>query len=73
MPEIGDFKDVGFTESLVKVGNAVVEGLPLIIVETDKASMETRSPQTGMLPSKDYVAGLVYESLCGGAEKVSWL
>ncbi|WP_065836558.1 dihydrolipoyllysine-residue acetyltransferase [Pseudomonas syringae] len=51
MPDIGDAKDVGVIEILVKVGNAVVEGQPLIIVETDKASMEIPSPQTGVLQS----------------------
>ncbi|WP_448092254.1 dihydrolipoyllysine-residue acetyltransferase [Pseudomonas lini] len=51
MPDIGDAKDVGVIEILVKAGNAVVEGQPLIIVETDKASMEIPSPQAGVLQS----------------------
>lgn len=40
MPDIGDAKDVGVIEILVKAGDAVLEGQTLIIVETDKASME---------------------------------
>lgn len=51
MPDIGDAKDVGVIEIPVKVGDAVVEGQTLIIVETDKASMEIPSPQTGVLQS----------------------
>ena len=51
MPDIGDAKDVGVIEIPVKAGDAVVEGQTLIIVETDKASMEIPSPQTGVLQS----------------------
>jgi pyruvate dehydrogenase E2 component (dihydrolipoamide acetyltransferase) len=51
MPDIGDAKDVGVIEILVKAGDAVLEGQTLIIVETDKASMEIPSPQTGVLQS----------------------
>lgn len=51
MPDIGDAKDVGVIEVLVKVGDAIVEGQNLITVETDKASMEIPSPHTGVLQS----------------------
>ncbi|NQD92812.1 dihydrolipoyllysine-residue acetyltransferase [Pseudomonas sp. CrR25] len=51
MPDIGDAKDVGVIEILVKVGDAIVEGQNLITVETDKASMEIPSPHTGVLQS----------------------
>ncbi|MHC8286068.1 dihydrolipoyllysine-residue acetyltransferase [Pseudomonas sp. XS1P51] len=51
MPDIGDAKDVGVIEILARAGDAVVEGQTLIIVETDKASMEIPSPQTGVLQS----------------------
>jgi pyruvate dehydrogenase E2 component (dihydrolipoamide acetyltransferase) len=51
MPDIGDAKDVGVIEIPVKAGDAVVEGQTLIIVETDKASMEIPSPYTGVLQS----------------------
>jgi pyruvate/2-oxoglutarate dehydrogenase complex dihydrolipoamide acyltransferase (E2) component len=51
MPDIGDAKDVGVIEIPVKAGDAVVEGQTLIIVETDKASMEIPSPHTGVLQS----------------------
>lgn len=51
MPDIGDAKDVGVIEILVKAGDAVLEGQTLIIVETDKASMEIPSPQAGVLHS----------------------
>lgn len=51
MPDIGDAKDVGVIEILVSAGDTVLEGQALIIVETDKASMEIPSPQTGVLQS----------------------
>jgi pyruvate dehydrogenase E2 component (dihydrolipoamide acetyltransferase) len=51
MPDIGDAKDVGVIEIQVKVGDAVVEGQTLIIVETDKASMEIPSSHTGVVQS----------------------
>lgn len=51
VPDIGDARDVGVIEILVKAGDAVLEGQALIIVETDKASMEIPSPQSGVLHS----------------------
>ncbi|MEX3772817.1 dihydrolipoyllysine-residue acetyltransferase [Pseudomonas sp. MYb118] len=51
VPDIGDARDVGVIEILVKAGDAVLEGQALIIVETDKASMEIPSPQGGVLHS----------------------
>lgn len=47
LPDIGDARDVGVIEILVRAGDAVVEGQPLIIVETDKASMEIPSTHGG--------------------------
>lgn len=51
LPDIGDARDVGVIEILVRAGDAVVEGQPLIIVETDKASMEIPSTHGGVLQS----------------------
>ncbi|MFU2325611.1 dihydrolipoyllysine-residue acetyltransferase [Pseudomonas sp. NFX98] len=51
LPDIGDAKDVGVIEILAKAGDTVVEGQTLIIVETDKASMEIPSPHGGVLQS----------------------
>ncbi|MBD9439972.1 dihydrolipoyllysine-residue acetyltransferase [Pseudomonas sp. PDM04] len=51
VPDIGDARDVGVIEILVRAGDAVLEGQALIIVETDKASMEIPSPQAGVLQS----------------------
>jgi len=43
VPDIGDFKDVGVIELLVKPGDTVKVEQGLITVESDKASMEIPS------------------------------
>ncbi|MGZ5132543.1 MAG: biotin/lipoyl-containing protein, partial [Caldimonas sp.] len=40
VPDIGDFKDVGVIELLVKPGDKVAVEQSLITIESDKASME---------------------------------
>ena len=45
VPDIGDFKDVAVIEVLVKAGESVAVDTSLIMVESDKASMEFR-PRT---------------------------
>lgn len=49
VPDIGDFKDVGIIEILVKPGDAVKAEQSLITVESDKASMEIPSSQAGVV------------------------
>jgi dihydrolipoamide dehydrogenase len=49
VPDIGDFKDVGVIEVLVKPGDAVKAEQSLITVESDKASMEIPSPLAGVV------------------------
>lgn len=49
IPDIGDFKDVSVIEVLVKSGDKVEKETSLIALETDKASIEVPSPQSGMV------------------------
>ncbi|RZS58349.1 dihydrolipoyl dehydrogenase [Sphaerotilus mobilis] len=49
VPDIGDFKDVGIIEILVKPGDTVKAEQSLITVESDKASMEIPSSHAGVV------------------------
>jgi dihydrolipoamide dehydrogenase len=49
VPDIGDFKDVGVIEVLVKPGDTVAAEQSLLTVESDKASMEIPSPGAGVV------------------------
>ena len=47
VPDIGDFKEVGVIEILVKPGDMIQKETSLITVESDKATMEIPSPIAG--------------------------
>jgi pyruvate dehydrogenase E2 component (dihydrolipoamide acetyltransferase) len=47
VPDIGDFHDVPVIEVLVKAGDAVQKDDSLIVLESDKATMEVPSPAAG--------------------------
>ncbi|HET6518827.1 MAG TPA: biotin/lipoyl-containing protein, partial [Geminicoccaceae bacterium] len=47
VPDIGDFKDVPIIEVLVKPGDEVGVDDPLIVLESDKATMEVPAPAAG--------------------------
>jgi len=47
VPDIGDFKDVGVIEVLVKPGDIVRPEQSLVTLESDKATMEIPSPAAG--------------------------
>jgi pyruvate dehydrogenase E2 component (dihydrolipoamide acetyltransferase) len=47
VPDIGDFKDVPVIEIPVKIGDIVKADDPLLVLESDKASMEVPSPAAG--------------------------
>jgi pyruvate dehydrogenase E2 component (dihydrolipoyllysine-residue acetyltransferase) len=47
VPDIGDFKNVPVIEVLVKPGQAIVKETPLIVLESEKASMEVPSTAAG--------------------------
>ena len=49
VPDIGDFKDVGVIELLVKPGDTVAVDQSLLTVESDKASMEIPSSHAGVV------------------------
>ncbi|HEV2770719.1 MAG TPA: dihydrolipoyl dehydrogenase [Solirubrobacteraceae bacterium] len=49
VPDIGDFTDVPVVEVLVSAGDEVEAEAPLIVLESDKASMEVPSPQAGTI------------------------
>jgi dihydrolipoamide dehydrogenase len=49
VPDIGDFKDVGVIEVLVKPGDSVKVEQSLITIESDKASMEIPSSHAGLV------------------------
>ncbi len=47
VPDIGDFTDVPVIEVLVSAGDTVAAEDPLIVLESDKASMDVPSPSAG--------------------------
>ena len=49
VPNIGDFKSVEIIEVLVKKGEEVNKGDPLITLESDKSSVEVPSPLSGKI------------------------
>jgi dihydrolipoamide dehydrogenase len=51
VPDIGDFKDVPVIELLVKPGDTVVKEQSLVVLESDKATMEVPSTHGGTVAS----------------------
>ena len=50
MPQLGNGVDSALIEEwLVGVGEEVAQGEPVVLIETDKASMELEAPVTGKL------------------------
>lgn len=49
IPDIGDFKKVPVIEILVAVGDEVAPEDPLIVLESDKATMEVPAPEAGTI------------------------
>ncbi|QEC47370.1 dihydrolipoyl dehydrogenase [Baekduia soli] len=47
VPDIGDFTDVPVAEILVAVGDEVAADDPLVVLESDKSSMEIPAPEAG--------------------------
>jgi pyruvate dehydrogenase E2 component (dihydrolipoamide acetyltransferase) len=57
VPDLGDFSDVEVVEVLVKVDDAIQAEAPLIVLETDKASMEVPSTHAGTIRAIDVAVG----------------
>ncbi|MDS4070090.1 MAG: FAD-dependent oxidoreductase, partial [Candidatus Competibacter sp.] len=49
IPDIGDFKGVAVIDVLVKPGDTIALEDPLIVLESDKASMEVPAPTAGVV------------------------
>ncbi len=49
VPDIGDFRDVEVIELMVGAGEKIARDQSLVLVESDKASMEIPSPQAGIV------------------------
>ena len=49
VPDIGDFKSVPVIEVLVKAGDTIKAEDPLIVLESDKATMEVPAPAAGVV------------------------
>lgn len=49
VPDIGDFDAVPVVEIMVKAGDSVQQEDPLIVLESDKATVEVPSPYTGKI------------------------
>jgi len=49
VPDIGDYKGVPVIEVLVKDGDSVEKDAPLMVLESDKATMEVPSPVAGVV------------------------
>ena len=61
IPDIGDAKDVVVVEVAVKAGQTVALDDLLVVVESDKASMEIPAPVAGRILSVDVVNGASVE------------
>jgi dihydrolipoamide dehydrogenase len=57
VPDIGDFADVPVAEILVAVGDAVAAEDPLVVLESDKSSMEIPAPEAGTVKAIKVAVG----------------
>ena len=57
VPDIGDFQDVPVIEILVKPGDEVQKEQPLLVLESDKATMEVPSDRSGKITSIEVKVG----------------
>jgi pyruvate dehydrogenase E2 component (dihydrolipoamide acetyltransferase) len=57
VPDIGDFADVPVTELLVAVGDRVAPEDPLVVLESDKATMEVPAPFGGVVQEMRVAVG----------------
>ena len=57
VPDIGDVKDAGVTDLLVKPGDAISANQPLLTLESDKATFDVPSPSPGTVREVKVKAG----------------
>src|SRR5258705_5309683 len=57
VPDIGDFVDVPVIEILVEAGQHVGEEEPLVVLESDKATMEVPAPFAGVVSELKVAVG----------------
>jgi len=57
VPDIGDYSDIPVIEALVKDGDAVDKDAPLIVLESEKATMEVPAPAAGVVRNMKLKAG----------------
>ncbi|HET8881702.1 MAG TPA: dihydrolipoyllysine-residue acetyltransferase [Solimonas sp.] len=49
IPDIGDYHDVPVIELLVQNGDAIDKDAPLLVIESDKATLEVPAPESGIV------------------------
>jgi pyruvate dehydrogenase E2 component (dihydrolipoamide acetyltransferase) len=57
VPDIGDFKDVAVIEILVKPGDAIAVDDTVIVLESDKATLDVPSPSAGIVRAVNLAVG----------------
>jgi pyruvate dehydrogenase E2 component (dihydrolipoamide acetyltransferase) len=57
VPDIGDYQDIPVIEVLVKDGDAVDKDAPLVVLESEKATMEVPAPAAGTVRGMKLKAG----------------
>ena len=57
VPDIGDYKDVGVIEVMVKAGDTIKAEDTLLTLETDKAAMDVPSPYAGVIKELNIKVG----------------
>ena len=73
VPDIGDFSDVPVAEILVAVGDTVSAEDPLVVLESDKASMEIPAPEGGTVKEIKVAVGDAVQTVrAAGHRDRSW-
>ncbi len=57
VPDIGDFKDIPVIDILVRPGDRVAKEAPLVVLESDKATLDIPSPGSGTIQELKIVIG----------------
>ena len=57
LPDVGDFEDIEIIEILVNPGETIEQEQSLVVLESDKATMEIPSPHAGKLKTLAVVVG----------------